>query len=373
MAKDFYEILGIKKDASADEIKSAYRKLAMQYHPDRNKSSGAEERFKEVNEAYAVLSDPEKRRQYDTYGPEGFSQRFSEEDIFRGFDFESIFRNMGFDVGGGSFGGAGSIFESMFGMGGGRQGEYGSSIRYNIDISIKEAYEGVSKSISIKHTVECGRCKGSGSEPGSKVRRCDTCNGTGQQRNTRRTPFGIMQTVTTCGSCGGSGKIPDKLCTNCRGSGREQRTDSVEVKIPKGVADGTRLILRGMGDYGSDGNGDVELLVHVRNNTNFERDGDNLHYRLKVPFYIAILGGSIEVETMEGKREVSIDPGTKPNATIVLKGMGMPHFNRSGKGDQIVDIEVEIPSRIGREQEDLIKRYRELDERGSGRKGFWKR
>lgn len=369
MAKDYYETLGVKKGVTQDEIKKAYRKLALEYHPDRNKSSDAEQRFKEINEAYAVLSDPSKRKQYDTYGPEQFNQRFTQEDIFRGFDFESIFRNMGFDMNDMS-GFGGSIFENLFG-GGGRRGDYGNSIAYGLEVPIREAYSGSTKRINIKHTVRCGRCSGNGVEPGSKMKRCEKCSGEGQTRATRRTPFGIIQTVSTCDKCGGSGSFPEKVCSMCRGTGRSQKTDSIDIKIPKGVKDGMKLIVRGMGDYGSDGNGDIEIHIKIKNDTDFMLEGDDLRYKINVPFYTIILGDDAEIETFDGKEKIRIEPGTNPGTEIRLGGRGMPHFNRSGAGDIIIELDVDMPSKLTKEQEELIRRFKELDSGSHQKKGFW--
>ncbi len=373
MTKDYYEVLGVGKTATASEIKGAYRKLAMQFHPDRNKSKDAEERFKVINEAYAVLSDPNKRRQYDTFGPDQFNQRFSEEDIFRGFDFESIFRSMGFDVGGGFSGGPENIFDSLFGMGGRRRGDYGSSISDAIEVTLNEAYTGTMKKITVKHTVACGRCKGAGGEPGTKTKKCDKCNGSGQIRSTRRTPFGIMQTVSACDKCNGSGGVLEKPCSTCKGSGIVYRNDSLDITIPKGIMDGTRLIARGMGDYGRDGIGDMELHVRVRNNTDFTRNGNDLHYELHIPFYTAIEGDMVQIETMDGEKAVEIEPGTQPNSKVVLRGAGMPRFRASGSGDLIVEIIVDIPKQLTKEQRELIGRFEETDRSAAKKRGFWKK
>ena len=362
-------MLGVSKSATQEEIKKAYRKLALEYHPDRNKNPEAEQKFKEINEAYAVLSDSGKRKQYDTYGPEQFNQRFTQEDIFRGFDIQDIFRNMGFDMGATGFGG--SIFENLFG---GRRGDYGESISYDLEIDMQEVYAGATKRIDVKHMVRCTKCSGSGIEPGSRVRKCDKCGGGGQVRTTRRTPFGVIQTVSTCDKCGGGGEFAEKMCTSCHGSGRMQKNDSIDVKIPKGVKEGMNLIVRGMGDYGSDGSGNVEIRIKIRNNTNFKIEGDNLRYKLSIPFYTAILGGETKIKTPDGgSKDLLIAPGTAPNTETVIRGNGMPHFNRSGYGDLIIELEVEIPSRLNKEQEELIRKFKELDT-GSRekRKGFWK-
>ena len=364
MAKDYYDILGVKKDASDSDIKSAYRTLAMKYHPDRNREPGAEERFKEINEAYAVLSDPAKRRQYDAYGPEGFNQRFTEEDIFRGFDFDQVFRSMGFNFGGMS--GISSIddmFDSLFGMQSGRSrgraADMGSDILARVTVSLEEAARGTSKRISIRHVKECPHCKGSGAEPGTEVVRCDKCNGSGQVRITRRTPFGMMQTISACPKCGGAGRVAEKPCRTCSGTGRVQGEDKIDVVIPKGVSSGTRLRVKGMGDYGSDRHGSLYIDVNVAQDERFERDGDNIHTVVDVPFYTAMLGGEITVPTVLGEETMHISPGAQNGDTAVLSGKGMPHFERQGSGDEIVEIRISVPRKLTKEQRDLIEKFAE--------------
>ncbi len=380
MAKDFYDILGVKKEATTDEIKQAYRKLAMQYHPDRNKTKDAEEKFKEINEAYAVLSDPEKRKQYDTYGPVQFNQRYSEEDIFRGFDFENIFRNMGFDFGSSGQSGFGSIddiFDNLFNRNsqyGQGSGSRGNDILAKVKISLADAAKGAKKTISLKHIAQCDRCAGTGTEPGSKVLQCPTCNGRGQVSAMRRTPFGVMQTITTCPNCGGVGKVPEKKCKKCSGTGRIQKNDTVEVEIPQGVDSGTRLRLRGLGDYGSSRRGDLYIDIEVEQDPRFKRRGDDLITNIKVPFYIAILGGHVTVPTMDKEENIRISPGTQSGDTVLIKGKGVPRFGRSGVGDEIIIIQVEIPKKLTAEQEELIKKYSELDgtDVSGKKKHFWK-
>lgn len=376
MAKDFYEILGLKKTATLDEIKQAYRKLAMQYHPDRNKSPEAEEKFKEINEAYAVLSNPEKRQQYDSYGPEQFNQRYSEEDIFKGFDFDSIFRNMGFNTGGGfsGFGNIDDVFDNLFGGSSNRQGTRGNDILAKVRLPLREAVSGVQKTIMLKHIVQCDRCSGSGTEPGSKLITCSTCNGKGQVVNMRRTPFGVMQAITTCPTCGGTGHIAEKKCKKCSGTGRLQKEDMVEVEIPKGIDTGTRLRLRGLGDYGTSRRGDLYVDVEVDTDPVFVRKGDNLVITAHIPFYTAILGGTIEVPTIDGEEKLKIKPGTQSGSTEVLSGKGVPRFNRSGIGDEIIRIHVDLPKKLNAEEEELIRKYVEIagGPASEKKKRFWK-
>jgi len=231
MAKDYYDILGVKRGASQDEIKKAYRLLAFKYHPDKNKERGAEEKFKEMNEAYAVLSDPQKRRQYDAFGPVGFGQRYTEEEIFRGFDIEKIFKEMGInmDFGPGGFSASGNIFGNIFGAM--PQEEEHTGI--NLYLSFEDLEKGVDKEFQVQHYKRCENCNGSGGEPGAKQLRCNACNGSGQIRATTRTPFGIMQTVASCNRCGGLGKKYEKICRECKGSGRVLVTEKFRIKAEK--------------------------------------------------------------------------------------------------------------------------------------------
>lgn len=364
MAKDYYEILGVAKTASQDEIKRAYRKLAMRYHPDKNKDKDAEGRFKEINESYAVLSDPEKRKQYDAYGPDAFSQRFSQEDIFRGANFEDIFRSMGFN-----FGGFGSddIFSSMFGFGQ-QRGDIGNDILTNTSISLAEAAHGATKTVSVRHIKECDKCNGSGAEPGSKVSKCAACNGSGQMRQTARTPFGVIQTVTTCTRCRGSGKAFEKLCKACGGHGATQKEERIDVDVPKGVSTGMRLRLSGMGDYGKDRTGDLYIDIEVKDDTRFERHGDDLHSDLHIPLHVALLGGSVEAQTLDGTKAVHIEEGTQNNSKVFMTGDGIPHFRRSGSGDLVLNIVVDIPKRLSQEQKDLVRKLSGSDSDSKKRK-----
>ncbi len=378
MARDYYDVLGVKKDASAEEIKAAYRKLAMQFHPDRNKSPDAEEKFKEINEAYAVLSDQEKRGQYDAYGPDQFNRKYTEEDIFKGFDFQDIFRNMGFDVGNTGFGSVDDLFDNLFNQGQRQsQGTRGNDILAKLRISLIDAHEGVTRQVLVRHIAVCDRCNGTGAEPGSKVIACPTCKGRGQVAITRRTPFGVMQTITICPACGGSGRIPEKKCRKCNGTGSIQKEDKIDISIPKGVDTGTRLRLKGMGDYGSSRPGDLYVDVEVEQDPRFKRKGDDIAASIHVPFYVAILGGTAEAPTLKGTETVSVGPGTQSGDFITIRGGGMPRFNRSGIGDEIIKVYVDIPKKLNAEQSDLIKRFMETDGANpdadsAKKKRFWK-
>ncbi len=267
-SKDYYEILGVPKNATQDQLKSAYRDMVLKFHPDRNKDPKAHEKMQEINEAYAVLSDPQKRQQYDAYGPDQFGRVFSQEDIFRGFDINEIFKQ--FDMG---------DFENIFNMQnfGGfqstRRMDIGSDILERIEVSPKEASQGADRKIKVPHTKLCPECKGSGGEKGSKTIVCEDCHGRGRISQTVRIPFGVMETVTPCGKCGGMGKRLEKLCRVCHGHGRLQVVDNVVMKIPKGITSGSRLRLAGLGDYGRDRTGDLYVDIFIKGSADNKRFG----------------------------------------------------------------------------------------------------
>lgn len=366
MAEDYYSVLGVSKTASPDDIKRAYRDLALRYHPDRNKSKDAESKFKGINEAYAVLSDPEKRRQYDAYGPEQFGQRYSAEDIFRGFNFEDMFRdlglNMNFDPSG--FSSSNDIFDMLFSRGFGqrsRGAEEGQSILYRMDVALEDVANGAEKEITIRHIKKCDNCNGSGAEPGSRVVKCDNCNGSGYVTTVRNSFIGRIQTTTTCEKCGGTGKRYEKACRNCRGKGGVVGEDKISVRIPAGIEDGMRLRLKGMGDYSKGIPGDLFIEVHVQRHKLFRREGNNIHTEVSIPFYVAVLGGRIEVPTLHGTKHVEVQPGTQPNAKIALSGEGLKSFRGSSIGDEIITINVTLPKSLGGNERELIEKFRDLD------------
>ncbi|MEM0106952.1 MAG: molecular chaperone DnaJ [Candidatus Micrarchaeaceae archaeon] len=355
---DYYKILGVSKDASQDDIKRAYRELALKYHPDVNKTKDAEEKFKEINEAYAVLSDPEKRRQYDAYGPEGFSERYTQEDIFRDFNIDDIFKDL---MGGMNFWeDIGNPFGSSRKYARASR-DVGSDIADRLTISLQEAYTGTEKRLKLRHIAKCEHCNGTGAEPGSKIVKCKTCKGTGQVVSVKRTMFGMMQTVSICPTCNGTGKVYEHPCAYCNGTGRRAVEETVSIKIPPGIDDGMQLILHGMGDYGQGGSGDLYIEVRVRQDSNFKREGSNLFAKVHIPFYVAIIGGTVKIPTITGEREININGGIQNGETITLKGSGMPIFKGSGFGDEIVTFEIDMPKNVSAEQRDLIKKFAELD------------
>ena len=367
MPRDYYSLLGVPKSASADEIKQAYRKLALELHPDRNPSKEAQEKFKEVNEAYAVLGDPEKRKQYDAYGPAGFSQHYSQEEIFRNFDFEQIFKDMGINFGNMGMGGTDDFFGSLFG-GTARNRNVGQSILYKMDLTLEQIAKGTQQEISVRHVKMCGNCGGTGAEPGSKIVKCPECNGRGQVATVSNTFFGRMQTVTTCARCGGRGKSYEKRGRVCNGKGGVVLNDKLSVAIPAGVSEGTRLRLGGMGDYGSGGKGDLYVEVHEIKHSVFDREGDNIYANVKVPFYTAILGGRIIVPTLDGQKELTVDQGTQQGKQIVLKGAGIKRLRGNSSGDEIVTVNIDIPKSLTQQQRELIEKFSSSE--GDGRKRF---
>jgi molecular chaperone DnaJ len=353
---DFYEVLGVPKDATKDQIKDTYRKLAMQFHPDRNKSPEAEEKFKQISEAYAVLSDDQKRQQYDTLGKQGFDQRYTEEDIFRGADFNDIFR----DIGGGGFN---DIFRMFFGGGGFGEGRYsertnrGQDLLYELNITLEESARGAQKEIEVPRTERCDVCGGSGAAPGSQARICPRCNGQGRVQTMRRSAFGTFVQVAPCPECRGKGRLIDTPCRNCRGSGLVNRRRKITVNIPVGIDEGYQLRLRGEGNMAGDGGepGDLYVLVHIASHELFMRDGDNLHYVLLISYPQAVLGAEVQVPTLEVPTTIRISAGTQAGEVIRLKGKGMPRFRGYGKGDLLVRVGISVPEKITVRQRELLE------------------
>lgn len=356
--RDYYEVLGVEKSAGEADIKKAYRKLVMQYHPDRvseDKKKEAEEKFKEISEAYAVLSDSQKRQLYDQYGHAGIDSRFSTEDIFRGADFSSIFRNMG---------GGGSIFEDLFsdmgfdifGASGGRRQRGGESIQYQLEITLEEAAQGTEKTVTFPHYEPCGRCQGSGAEPGSSTKTCSYCRG----RGVVATGFGFISMQQTCPQCHGQGKVITKACTQCRGQGRVSSQKSVKVKIPAGVDTGSVMRLKGEGNFAHGSRGDLYLHIAVKKHPLFERHGASIHCKVPVSYIRAILGGEIEVPTFDGKVKMRIPAGTQPNTIFRLKGKGITDLHSKRPGDEFVQVDVSIPTRLSGQEKKLLAELEKL-------------
>jgi molecular chaperone DnaJ len=349
--KDYYEVLGLSKDASEKDIKSAYRKLAMKYHPDRSDASDAEERFKEISEAYAVLSDSDKRRQYDQFGHAGINSQYSQEDLFRGVNFEDLLRGFG-------FGGAGeSIFDMFFG-GGRRHGPArGRDLRYDLNLTLEQAAAGLETTIEVPRAESCPTCKGSGAKPGTSPVTCSQCRGTGQVTRAQNTPFGQMITSTTCPRCGGRGQTISNPCGDCAGTGRVRRTRKINVKIPPGVEDGQHLKLRGQGDAAPPGGeaGDLYVFLNILPHPLFQRMESDLLYDMPLSITQAALGFEAEIPTLNGKARMKIPPGTQTGSIFRMKGKGMPRLHGMGNGDMHIRIKVKTPTALTARQRQLLE------------------
>jgi molecular chaperone DnaJ len=372
--RDYYEILGVSKDATEAEIKKAYRKLAMQYHPDKNKAPDAEEKFKEISEAYAVLSDAEKRAQYDKFGHAGIDGRYSQEDIFRGADFRG-FEDLG-DIlssifGSGFGGGFGGFSSDIFGGGRSRRSApmRGSDLRYDLSISLEEAAKGVETTINVPRAENCEACGGTGAKAGTNPITCPTCHGTGQITSARNTPFGRFMSTTICSTCHGDGRIIETPCPACKGTGKVKKVKKLSVKLPKGADNGLRLKIRGEGEAGSPGApaGDLYVMVHVQPHETFDRVGDDILYELPISFVQAALGDEVVVPTLYGNVKMSIKPGTQTHSVLRLKGKGMPHLHGSGEGDQLVKVIVQTPTNLTSEQKDLLRKFDEIEKKKNGK------
>jgi molecular chaperone DnaJ len=364
--RDYYEILGIQKNASIDDVKKAYRQLAMQFHPDRvapEKKKEAEERFKEISEAYAVLSDQNKRALYDQYGHAGVDSRYSTEDIFREGNFSDVFRHMR----GGS--GFESIFEDIFSdlgfdmFGGGRSSRRGERAKHRgedleleLAISLQEASSGVEKEVSFYHYENCPQCSGSGAQPGSSKETCSTCRG----RGVVTSGSGFISFSQTCPACHGEGVRIRNRCNKCGGEGRQRAKKNLKVTVPAGVDTGAVLRLRGEGNWGEGGHGDLYIHLIVRPHDNFEREGDDLKSKVKISLVKAILGADVEVPTLNGKVKMNIPPGTQANTIFRLKGKGIPNIRTHHTGDQLVEIEIEIPKKLSSRERDLMTEFAKL-------------
>jgi molecular chaperone DnaJ len=367
--RNYYEILGVPKSASKDVIKDAYRKLALQYHPDRNKSPEAEEKFKEISEAYAVLSDDEKRQQYDTLGDAGFDQRYSREDIFRGADFDSIFRDMGVSSG------FGDLFNVFFGGRGYEERQRiirGQDLGYEIYITLEEAASGVEKEIDIQRIERCEVCGGSGAAPGTSVQTCPKCKGSGKLQKTSRSGFDTFVQIVPCSACNGKGQSIVSPCRNCKGKGRVRRARKITVRIPVGINEGYQLRLEGQGEAppGEGPSGDLYILIHMAPHRYFSRDGDNLLYNLYVSVPQAALGAEVTIPAIEGKANLRIHPGTQPGQILRVRGRGMPRMGGYGRGDLRVRVNVVVPEKLTQRQRALLEELaKELDQNVQQKRG----
>lgn len=349
MAKrDYYEILGIGKGASQEEIKKAYRQMAMKYHPDKNPGNKeAEDKFKEAAEAYEILNDPSKRSRYDQFGHDGLKGGFSG---FGGFDLSDALRT--FMEGFGGFG-------DFFGTSSGRSGpERGNDLQIRLKLSLKEVATGIEKKIRIKRMMKCSECNGSGAKSSRGVKTCSVCQGTGQVRQVSRSLLGQFVNITPCRACGGEGKIISDPCKHCNGMGRVRGEATIEVKIPPGVASGNYLTLRGEGDVGPKGGprGDVFVFIEEKEDELFERHGDDILYHLPISMPQAVLGDEMEIPTLTGKARLHIDPGVQSGKILRMRGKGIPHLHGHGKGDQLVEIIVWTPTKTSKEVKELFQK-----------------
>ena len=345
--RDYYEILSVAKSASVEEVKRAYRALAMKYHPDRvpaDQKKDAEERFKEISEAYAVLSDPQKRQVYDQYGHAGFDQRYSTEDIFRGADFSSIFEDLGF---------GGSIFEDLFGgfglfgAGQGRRGGRGADLECELPLSFEAAAAGVAKSVTVPRHELCQECRGEGGERA----KCPACDGTGQLRHAA----GFMVIARTCTRCGGQGSTVKRACRHCRGEGRIAVTRSLQVKVPAGVESGMRLRLSGEGEAGTRGRGDLYVHLRVSPHPMFQREGPHLLMDYPLHLAQAALGAELEVPTLNGRVSMKVPAGTQSGTVFRIRGKGLPDLHEGRHGDLLVRVLVETPTNLTAAQRRLVE------------------
>jgi molecular chaperone DnaJ len=363
MKRDYYDVLGVARDAGADDIKSAYRKLAMQFHPDRNPGNKeAEEKFKEAAEAYEILSHAEKRQRYDRYGHDGLrgagEQGFSDiNDIFSHFS----------DIFGGGFGGG--IFEEVFGGGGrgrarrGSRGTAGSDLKLQLQLTLEEIATGVEKTIKVKRHVTCDMCSGSGAKEGTSLAECSVCHGTGELRQVSRSLFGQFVNIVPCTNCGGEGRVVKEPCLACQGDGRVQGEKTVKVKIPAGVSEGNYIPMRGQGNAGRKGGEAGDLIVYIREleHDEFRRQDDDVTHDLVISYAEAVLGTEVEVPTLTGRAKLKIEPGTAAGQVLRMRDKGIPHLNSNGRGDQLVRVHVFVPRKLSPSEKEFLQRMNEMD------------
>ena len=357
MKKDYYEVLGVPKDATAAQIKKAYRSMALKYHPDRvaeDKKAEASERFKEISESYGVLSDAKKRGMYDQYGHAGIDQNYTTDDIFRGADFSGM-------------GGLEDILSQFFGGGGGgfnifgdgrtsNRSRRGRDIQYEVDITLREAYTGIRKKIKIPRNEHCTECDGNGAKSGKAMKKCDTCGGRGQVIMSG----GFFSMQQTCSACNGRGQIITEYCPKCRGKGANRVTRTIDVNIPAGVDNSSRLRVGGEGEVGKAGFGDLYLYIHVLPHDIFQRDGNDIYMQLLLSFVTAALGGEVSVPTIDGNVEMKIPAGTQSGKIFRLKGKGMPSLRGGYSGEQYVKVMLQVPKKLTSEQKNLLEQFAQI-------------
>ena len=365
MAKrDYYEVLGVGKDASADEIKKAYRKMAMKYHPDKNPGDkDAEEKFKAAAEAYSVLKDPEKKAQYDQFGHAGMNGGAGGFGGGASMDMDDIFSMFGDIFGGRGFGGGFGGFGGFGGGGGQQQQRYrGSDLRVKVKLNLNEISEGVNKKFKLKKSITCPHCGGSGAENGA-VETCPDCHGTGRVIRTQQSFFGMMRSEVACPRCNGEGKIIKTKCPHCNGEGIIAGEEVVEANIPAGVQEGMALTMRGKGNAGRRNGipGDLQIIIEEEEHPTLVRQNNDLIFSLLLDIPTAALGGTVEVPTIDGKAKVTIEPGTQPGKTMRLRGKGLPVINRSERGDIIINISVYIPETLSKDEKKCIEKFKESE------------
>ncbi|CCI16264.1 Chaperone protein dnaJ [Microcystis aeruginosa PCC 9807] len=364
MPTDYYEILGVSRDAGKEDIKRAYRRLARKYHPDVNKEPGAEEHFKEINRAYEILSEPETRNRYDRFGEAGVSGGAA------GFDPDNM-------------GGFADIFETIFSGFGGMGGQAtarrrtgptrGEDLRLDFRLKFREAVFGGEKEIRIRHLETCQTCKGSGARPGTSSRTCTTCNGAGQVRRATRTPFGTFAQVSVCPTCDGAGEVIEEKCDVCGGSGRKQETKKLKITIPAGVDNGMKLRVAREGDAGVKGGppGDLFVYLTVETDTEFQREGNDIKSNISISYIQAILGCTIKVNTVDGQEDLTIPAGTQPNTVLILENKGVPKLgNPVSRGDHRITVKISIPTRVTGEERDLLEKLAKVRGETVGKGGI---
>ncbi|NQU98551.1 molecular chaperone DnaJ [Candidatus Woesearchaeota archaeon] len=369
MGKDYYKILGVDKNASKEEIKKAYKKLAKKHHPDLNKDEGATEKFKEISEAAAVLSDDQKKQQYDQFGSDSFKHGSGPSGFnFSDFDFSSF---------GGDFGDIFDHLGDIFGGGGGgrRRSSHrkGADLRADVTVTLEEVYSGTKKKLKIRKNESCEKCDGKG---GTGLETCSTCHGSGRMTDSRRTPFGIFQTTSVCRDCGGSGEMIKNVCHKCDGSGVVVKEKTLEIDIPEGIEHGSRLRLTSEGEAGYRGGraGDLFVFIHIEEHEVFKREDNDILLEMPISIIQASLGAEIEVPTLEGKAKLKISAGTQTNTVFKMKGKGLPYLHSYGTGDQLVKVVVKTPDKLSKNQEKAMKDLaKELGEEVNPQKSFFKK
>ena len=366
--RDYYEVLGLQKGASDDDIKKAYRKMAKKYHPDLNPGDKeAEARFKEANEAYEILSDPQKKARYDQYGQAGVDPNFGAGG-YQGYGFDNIDIDLG------------DIFSSFFGGGGGRRQNAnaprrGADLTASVVISFEESAQGCKKQVEVRMVDTCPDCSGSGAAKGPSPKPCPSCGGSGQERRQQRTPFGVIQTQTVCSQCHGKGQVIETPCPKCSGSGQVRRPATIGINIPAGIDDGQVISIRGKGNAGQNGGpaGDLQVQISVRPHALFERRGNDIWCELPLTFTQVALGAEVSVPTLDGKMDYTIKEGTQPGDTIRIKGKGFPFINGRGRGDEILRVTVEVPRNLSAEQKRILGNFEAStgDHNYQKRKGFF--